>query len=90
MWRAQETVDGEWEVPQPCRGSHRFPISAERVVATTIAWDMPEVLEHNRQRRLAGVTRALRDFEHRYEVASEALDEALATGRLTETDDVCD
>lgn len=54
-----------------------------------LAWDNAALLEQNRQRLLKEMGRRLREYEARYELSSDRLEEELAAGRIRETHEVC-
>lgn len=55
-----------------------------------VEWGSPEILEQNRQNLLKEYRRKLREYETRYEMSSAEAEEALSSGRLRETAEVCD
>ncbi len=48
------------------------------------------LLEENRRRLLAELVPLIRSFEERYELRSADLSQALADGRIMDTEEICD
>ena len=53
-------------------------------------WPSAEELEANRPRLLEELRRELNQYETRYELRSERVEEELKAGRLRETSEICD
>ena len=47
-----------------------------------VTWDSETLLEQNRQRLMKELLASLREYESRYELGSERLDDELAAGRI--------
>ena len=55
-----------------------------------VTWDSETLLEQNRQRLMKELIASLREYENRFELGSERLDDELAAGRIRETAEICD
>ncbi len=53
-------------------------------------WNSVDLLEQNRQRLLRELNQKLRQYEARYELSSNRVEAALASGQLRDTAEVCD
>lgn len=58
-------------------------------MAAQVTWPDQETLAANKQRLLAKLRQRIEAYELRYEMPSHRLQEALDTGRLHETHEVC-
>lgn len=58
-------------------------------MAAEAIWPDQETLESNKQHLLAKLGDRIKGYEHRYELPSSRLQEALNTGQLQETHEVC-